>query len=234
MVRGRRKCAAFNSTPVSDFVLRISHTMDRTCARCRLSNQKLFLKGERCFTPKCPFTRRSYAPGIHGQSKKRGRPTEYGQQLREKQRVKWTYGVRERQFRNLYEEAIRKTGNTGEFMATFLEMRLDTILYRLGVGTSHAQARQIVGHNHVLVNGKRMNIPSYRCSVGDRIALRKDSSNNPLAVFKNFIESGPSKQKPEWIAWDSASMEATILRQPAHEELPTQFNMKAIIEFYSR
>lgn len=207
--------------------------MDRKCAQCRLSGQKLFLKGEKCFTVKCPFTRRSYAPGIHGQSKK-GKPTEYGQQLREKQRVKWSYGMRERQFYGLYEEAVKKPGNTGEYIATFLETRLDNVVYRLGIGKSHSSARQIISHNHIVVNGKRLNISSYRCSVGDRIGLKRTPDGKPQSIFSNFLQSGVAKQKPEWLSWDPGTMEATLTRLPNAQELPTQFNMKAIVEFYSR
>ena len=186
-----------------------------TCRLCRREGQKLFLKGDRCFTDKCAFVRRSYAPGQHGAAKKK--MSNYGVQLREKQKARRIYGVLERQFRAYYEKAEHMKGISGENLLKLLEMRLDNVVYRLGFANSIRQARQMVVHGHILVNGKKVDIPSFNVSVGDEIKLREKSQKNPM--FKENFESSILNVLP-YISKNEADFSGTLLRYPERNEVP--------------
>ncbi len=209
----------------------MAKTLDPKCKQCRREGTKLFLKGERCFSPKCPILKRNYPPGLHG-PKGRRRQTEYGQQLREKQKAKRVYGILERQFRNYYRKAITQKGDTGEIIQQFLEMRLDNVIYRLNLAKSRKQARQMVTHNLFLVNGKTVNIPSYQIKAKDEITIKPEK-----AKVKNFadLEKKLEKQKiPGWVSFDLKTTTAKILNKPSGSELEQIFNPRLIVEFYSR
>ena len=201
------------------------------CASCRRAGEKLFLKGERCFSPKCAITRRAYAPGQHGQ-KGGGRRSEYGIQLNEKQKVKGIYGVRERQFRKYYEKAIRKEGVTGDIMLTTLERRLDNVVYRLGLAGSRREARQLVSHKHFALNGTLTNIPSHEIRVGDVVTIKDTSLKSPS--FQERLKKMDIKSLPKWVEFDAAKGEVTIIALPAVTDVDHQPQMQLIIEFYSR
>jgi len=209
----------------------MAKTLDPKCKQCRREGSKLFLKGERCFSPKCPILKRNYPPGIHG-PKGRRRQTEYGQQLREKQKAKKAYGILERQFRNYYRKAIAQKGDTGEIIQQLLEMRLDNVIYRLNLAKSRKQARQMVTHNLFLVNGKTVNIPSYQLKAKDEITIKPEK-----AKAKNFadLEKKLEKQEtPGWVSFDLKTKTAKILNKPSGNELEQIFNPRLIVEFYSR
>ncbi len=205
------------------------------CKVCRRAGVKLYLKGERCFTPKCAIVRRNYTPGVQG-ARKGARPkrlTPYGIQLREKQKAKFYYGLSEKQFRNTFEKATRKTGNTADHMFGLLEMRLDSVVYRLGLVWSRKDARQLVAHGAFIVNGRRVTIPSYQVKVGDIITIRSQ-----MKASKHFQEVLPGLEKhtaPGWLYLDKAALEAKVV---GHAEKPEDtlavFDIKPIIEFYSR
>lgn len=208
--------------------------MNAVCRNCRREGMKLFLKGEKCFTPKCPVSRRAYPPGIHG-PKGASKATEYGTQLREKQKAKRIYGVRERQFRNYVDEALGSTGNTTDQLLQMLERRLDAVLFRVGITQSHRQARQLVAHGHFSVNGRRVTIPSYRVNVGDVITLKNTNElareNNVLAV--NFAQE-KNVHIPEWLRFDPSEKRVEVFRLPTRKDIEPSFNPKLILEFYSR
>ena len=201
------------------------------CRHCRREGEKLFLKGEKCFTDKCPVERRAYAPGQHGQ-KSGARLSDYGKQLREKQKVRHIYGLLERQFRKTYAEAARSKGVTGERLLQLLESRLDTVVYRMGFGASRTEARQIVRHNGILVNGKRVNIPSYQVRAGDVIEVAR-SAKEQLRV-KAAAEAAASRGIPEWMEVDSKGLKGTFKNLPARADLPQTINESLIIELYSK
>jgi len=204
---------------------------DPKCKKCRREGTKLFLKGEKCFTSKCPIVRRNYPPGVHG-VKGRRRPTEYGNQLREKQKAKRIYGILERQFRNYYQKAIKQRGDTGEILQQMLELRLDNIIYRLGLAKSRKQARQMVSHNLFLVNAKKVNIPSFQATPKDEITIKPTKLK-----IKNFIDLEQKLEKhetPSWIYFDLKNKTAKILNKPKKEELEQTFNPRLIVEFYSK
>ncbi len=175
------------------------------CRLCRREGMKLFLKGERCYTDKCAIEKRNVPPGQHGRSRK-AKMVGYGVQLREKQKVKRTYGVLENQFRRYFEAADRQKGVTGELLLQFLERRLDNVVYRLGFATSRAQARQLVRHGHFLVNGKKVDIPSYSVRSGDTVAVRTGSAENP--TIQHAMEEVKGRGIPEWLMFDSARRRA--------------------------
>ncbi len=200
------------------------------CTICRREGEKLYLKGERCNGPKCAFTRRSYAPGQHGPTS-RTKLTPYGTQLREKQKAKNIYGVLETQFQNYYAKASSKLGNTGEFLVRTLELRLDNVVYRAGLAKSRAWARQAVSHGHVMVNGKRVNIPSYHTKAGDVIALSAAGKSRVDDIEKARMAK---HQVPSWLALEPADCTAKVLHVPAGDELKQNFDTKLIVEFYSR
>jgi small subunit ribosomal protein S4 len=193
---------------------------------------KLFLKGERCYTPKCSVDRRNYPPGQHGQGRRRN-PSEYGLQLREKQKVRRIYGVGEQPFRNYYEEAARRKGVTGEILLQLLELRLDNIVFRLGFASSRPEARQLVRHGHFAVNGRKVDIPSYQCKVGDEIALRQRSSSSDK--FKDMRELAAQHTSPAWLDKNAETLTAKILTMPRREDIDDiPIAEHLIIERYSR
>jgi len=203
------------------------------CKLCRREGEKLFLKGERCFTPKCALERRAYAPGMHGrQAQFRRRESEYGLQLREKQKARRMYGVLERQFRRYFKEAERRKGLTGVNLLIILESRLDNVVYRLGFADSRAQARQLVRHGHFDINGRKTNIPSFLVKAGDVIAVRERSKN--LAYFRDLSTVMEHKVVPEWLSLDIPKMEGQVLTLPAPEDIDASLNEPLIVEYYSR
>jgi small subunit ribosomal protein S4 len=193
---------------------------------------KLFLKGERCHTEKCAIEKRNFAPGQHGKDKK-AKLVGYGLQLREKQKARRYYRVLEGQFRNLYEKAVNQKGITGELMLAMLERRLDNILYRMGLATSRAQGRQLVGHGHVNVNGRKVNIPSYTVKPGDVVDIREKSrDNSSILAARDATAHTPS---PSWLEVDREALKARVLQQPKREELvQIQLNEQLIVELYSK
>lgn len=198
------------------------------CRLCRREGLKLFLKGDRCYTDKCAFSRRGYAPGQHGQSRKK--MSNYGVQLREKQKARRIYGILEGQFRNYYEKAEKLRGITGENLLKLLEMRLDNVAFKLGFGNSRSEARQLVTHGHFLVNGKKVDIPSYEVSVNDVITVREKSKSTEK--FKTFAEN--PKTLPAWLEGSSENFEGKILREPLREDIDVPVNETLIVEFYSK
>ncbi len=209
----------------------MARNLDPKCRQCRREGEKLFLKGEKCFTDKCAVERRAYAPGQHGQ-KSGQRLSGYGVQLREKQKIRRTYGILERQFRKIYAEADRRKGQTGENLLKLLESRLDTVAYRMGFGASRAEARQLVRHNGVLVNGRRVNIPSYDVRPGDSIEV-SEKARIHLRV-KAAIEAAESRGFPEWIDVDAKAGKGVFKAYPARSELPATINEGLVVELYSR
>ena len=201
------------------------------CKKCRREGEKLFLKGERCHTAKCGIVKRKFPPGAHG-AKRMSRLTEYGEQLRTKQKLKKSYGLMEKQFSNYYKKAHNQEGDTGENMLRLLETRFDNVVYRLGLTKSRSEARQWVGHGHFRVNGKKMDIPSYEVKSGDVITLKEGSV--ALSPFKGIEKKADMKLVPTWIKFDNAKLEAKVLNVPVVKELMDQVNVKAIVEFYSR
>ena len=199
-----------------------------TCRLCRREGQKLFLKGDRCYTDKCAFVRRSYAPGQHGAAKKK--LSNYGVQLREKQKARRIYGVLEGQFRHYYEKADHMKGITGENLLMLLEMRLDNVVFRLGYGNSRTEARQLVTHGHFLVNGKKVDIPSYSVKAGDVITVREKSRASEL--FKTFAEN--PKTLPKWLSGDVATFTGKVEAIPAREDIDVPVNETLIVELYSK
>lgn len=209
----------------------MARNLDPKCRQCRREGEKLFLKGEKCFTDKCAIERRSYAPGQHGQ-KSGQRLSGYGQQLREKQKIRRIYGVLERQFRKTYFEADRRKGQTGENLLQLLEGRLDAVAYRMGFGASRAEARQVVRHNGVLVNGKRVNIPSYTLRPGDVVQLT-DAARAQLRT-KGALEAAEGRGFPEWLEVDAKAGKGTLKAYPQRAELPSTINESLVVELYSR
>lgn len=200
------------------------------CRICRRLGTKLFLKGTRCDSPKCPVEKENKPPGVHGA--KRVRLTEFGIHLREVQRAKKMYGVMQRQFRRYYDEAIAKPGNTGEYLMQILERRLDNVVYRLGFGASRPESRQLVGHRHFAVNGRTVNIPSYQVKPGDVVSVREGSRKvTPIENAQALIQGRPV---PEWLKLDSKAMTGTVDRLPERTEMDAFIDDQLIVEFYSR
>lgn len=200
------------------------------CRLCRREGRKLFLKGERCYTDKCSVDRRPYAPGQHGQGRKK--LSEYGLQLREKQKAKRIYGVLEAQFRNYFAEADRRPGITGENLLKILETRLDNVVFRAGLGRSRTEARQVVRHNHIEINGKRVNIPSYQVRVGDVIEIKEKSLN--IQRFKDVLESTDSRLIPDWMDVDQENKVIKVLDVPTREQIDVPVEETLIVELYSK
>ncbi|MDP2793593.1 MAG: 30S ribosomal protein S4 [Sulfurisoma sp.] len=209
----------------------MARNLSPKCRQCRREGEKLFLKAEKCFTDKCSVERRAYAPGQHGQ-KSGQRLSGYGQQLREKQKIRRIYGILERQFRKGFAEAERKKGQTGENLLQLLESRLDTVAYRMGFGGSRAEARQVVRHNGVLINGKRVNIPSYCVRPGDVIQLT-DVAKGHLRT-KAALGAADSRGFPAWIEVNVQEARGLFKALPAREELPASMNEGLVVELYSR
>ena len=208
----------------------MSRYKDEQCRICRREGQKLFLKGSRCYTDKCSITRRNYAPGEHGQGRKK--ISEYGTQLREKQKTKAFYGVGEKQFRKYFEMAENKRGITGEMLLQILESRLDNVVYRLGFGTSRAQARQLVNHGHFEVNGKKVDIPSYLIKAGDVISVRESKKDNK--TIKENIEINAARPVPEWLEKDADKMQGKVIRLASREDVDLPVEEHLIVELYSK
>ena len=208
----------------------MARNLDPKCRQCRREGEKLFLKGVKCFTDKCAIERRSYAPGQHGQ--KNVRISDFGRQLREKQKIRRIYGVLERQFRKGYKEAARKKGVTGETLLQDLESRLDSVVYRMGFGVSRTEARQVVRHNGIMVNGKRVNIPSYQVRAGDVIEVA-EKSKGQLRI-KAAVEAAESRGYPEWIEVDIKALKGTFKALPQRSELPATINESMVVELYSK
>jgi small subunit ribosomal protein S4 len=209
----------------------MARNLDAKCRQCRREGEKLFLKGEKCFTDKCAIERRGYAPGQHGQ-KSGARLSDYGKQLREKQKTRRIYGLLERQFRRTYAEAARSKGVTGERLLQLLETRLDNIAYRMGFGASRSEARQVVRHNAILVNGKRVNIPSYQVRPGDVIEVAGKAKAH--LRLKASAEAAESRGVPEWLEVDSKALKGTFKSLPARTDMPSSVNESLIIELYSK
>lgn len=199
-----------------------------SCRQCRREGCKLFLKGERCTSKKCAFERRQTLPGQHGAARKR--VTEYGLQLREKQKVKRAYGILEKQFRKYYEEAERMKGITGENMLSLIERRLDNVVYRMGIGASRKECRQIVNHGQITVNGRCVNIPSFIVKPGDIIAIKENKRD--LEMFKDL--KGMKIIMPKWLEFNSEKLEGKILANPSREDIDLNIKEHLIIELYSR
>lgn len=205
---------------------------DPVCRLCRREGVKLYLKGERCYTDKCAIDRRGYAPGQHGQGGGRRRASEYGMQLREKQKARRVYGVLEKQFRSYYDEAARRKGITGDMLLQILETRLDNVVYRLGFASSRPEARQLVKHGHFSVNGRRLDIPSYQVRLGDVVSIREKSTGS--AKFKELLEATEGKTILGWLERDLDNRSGKVVRMPAREEIDVPVAEQLIIEFYSR
>ncbi len=199
------------------------------CRLCRREGCKLFLKGDRCYSAKCAFTKRPAAPGQHGQSRKK--VSEYGTQLREKQKVKRAYGMLEGQFRSYFDDAVKMKGVTGTNLLTLLERRLDNVVYRMGIGESRAQARQFVLHGHILVDGKKVDIPSYRVNAGQTVAVRAKSAGTDR--FKAIAEQS-ARPLPKWLAFDMETLSGSIVALPDREDIDLTIEEHLIVELYSK
>jgi small subunit ribosomal protein S4 len=209
----------------------VARYTDSKCRQCRREGGKLFLKGEKCFTDKCPVEKRSYAPGQHGQ--RRTRVSDYGTQLREKQKLRRIYGVLERQFENYYAEAARAKGSTGEDLLKMLESRLDNVVYRMGFGASRSEARQVVRHNAVHVNGKRVNVPSYQVRPNDVIEVA-GRAKEQLRI-KASVEAAEQRGTiPEWLEVDTKTMKGVFKRTPERTDLPAEINESLVVALYSK
>lgn len=198
------------------------------CRFCRREGAKLFLKGERCYTPKCAIERRAVPPGIHGQARRR-KPSDYGVQLRAKQKARRTYGLLEKQFRNYFERATHEPGVTGLNLLRHLELRLDNVVYRLGLAGSRKQARQLVGHRHFEVNGRMVNIPSYQVRPGDELKVRDRN-----AAIDVSMEAARLRAVPSWLAFNESELSGKVLGLPERDEMESGVEEHLIVEFYSR
>lgn len=204
------------------------------CKLCRREGEKLFLKGERCFTQKCAMERRAYPPGQHGRNKQWGRnqTSDFGAQLRAKQKARRVYGILERQFRRYYREALKTRGLTGLTLLQLLETRLDNVIYRMGFAGSRAQARQMVTHGHFMVNGRRTDVPSMQIKPGDKIEVREGSKSK--AFMKDAAAAAEDRNAPDWIVRDLKKVSGEISRMPERSEIDANLNEQLIVEFYSR
>lgn len=203
---------------------------DAKCRLCRREGGKLFLKGEKCFTDKCPVEKRTFPPGHH--ARRRSRVSEYGRQLREKQKLRRIYGILERQFSNYYAEADRSRGSTGENLLRLLETRLENVVYRMGFGVSRSEARQLVRHNAILVNNKRVNIPAYQVKANDVIELATQAKNQ--LRIKAAMEAAEQRGFPEWLEVDSSAMKGVFKAPPDRSELPSEINESLVVALYSK
>ena len=203
---------------------------ENVCKKCRREGIKLFLKGDRCQSPKCALNKRNYPPGMHSSAFRK--LSGYGLQLREKQKTKSIYGLSERQFKKYYNEAVGEKGDTREILMQFLELRLDNIICRLGFASSRRQSRSLVSHDHFLVNNKKVNIPSYRLKEKDKIEIKKQSISKDL--FTNILKKISKADIPSWLKLDSQKMKCEILRLPKRDEIKNDINEQLIIEYYSK
>jgi small subunit ribosomal protein S4 len=203
---------------------------DAVCRLCRREVEKLFLKGTKCYTEKCPMTKRAFAPGQHGQN--RSKPSNYGLQLREKQKVKRMYGILEKQFRKYFRIVSKSKGVTGRVLLQMLERRLDNVVFRLGIAVSRAQGRQIVRHNFVYVNSRRVNIPSYLIAQDDVVEVKaKDKAKNKI---KENLELSKDRDVPKWLEFNSSELKAKVLRLPEKEDIAAAIEEQLIVELYSK
>lgn len=210
----------------------MGRNLDSKCQQCRRVGEKLFLKGERCNTPKCAMVKRNYPPGFHGPTRGRRKLSDYGTQLMEKQKAKKYYNVMEKQFRLTFEKASKKSGDSGKNFLRLLETRLDNVVYRLGLATSRTQARQLVNHGHFDVNGVKTDIASYIVKPGQEISVRARSRKNPY--FKQLSEKLKKAELPGWLNLQAAELKAKVLHEPTDNDLPTNINVQMIIEYYSK
>jgi small subunit ribosomal protein S4 len=208
--------------------------IDPVCRLCRREGEKLFLKGQRCLTPKCAFERRGFPPGDHGRDAqfRRRRISDYSRQLREKQKTRRIYGVSERQFRRFYGAALRRRGMTGENLLTMLETRLDNVVYRMGFAANRGQARVLVAHGHFNVNGRRTDVPSMLVRPGDVVAVREGSRSR--TYFKELPELAETRTPPKWLERDLKTLSGKVLQNPDRRDIDASLNEQLIIEFYSR
>ena len=209
----------------------MARNLDPKCRQCRREGEKLFIKGEKCFTDKCAIEKRNFPPGQHGQRRNQ-RLSDYGVQLREKQKLRRIYGVLEAQFRSYYAEADRQKGITGENLLQLLECRLDNVAYRMGIGASRTEARQIVRHNSILVNGKRVNIPSYQVKPGDTIQVT-EAAKSQLRI-KGSLAAAEQRGFPEWLDVDVKSLKGVFKAKPQRDDLPSTINESLVVELYSK
>jgi small subunit ribosomal protein S4 len=216
----------------------MSKSLGPVCKLCRREGEKLFLKGDRCFTPKCSFEKRDFAPGQHGRmasrggGRNRGRESDFARQLRAKQRARRVYGVLERQFRRYYEVSLKRRGLTGLNLLQILESRLDNVIYRLGFASSRSQARLLVTHGHFTVNGRRTDVPSMLLKDGDTIAIRDGSQK--LTYFKELNAFAETRTPPEWLNRDIKNLTGVVQRLPERVEIDGSLNEQLIVEYYSR
>jgi small subunit ribosomal protein S4 len=211
----------------------MARQIEPVCKLCRREQEKLFLKGDRCLSAKCAVERRNYAPGMHGQKGQfRRKVSDYGLQLREKQKARRIYGVLEAQFRRYYREALRRPGMTGATLLSILERRLDNVVYRLGFADSRAQARQLVQHGHVQLNGRKATIPSLIVKPGDLIAIREQSKSLP--VIQGIAQIIDSRRSPDWLSRDDRALSGRVLSIPTRDEVEIPLKEQLIVEFYSR
>jgi len=209
----------------------LSRYRGSVCRICRRENLKLYFKGDRCYSDKCAFDRRSYPPGQHGQ-RRGGKISDYGLQLREKQKVKRAYGLSEKQFRLFFERSEQKKGVTGTNLLVMLECRLDNVVYRLGFASSRVQGRQLVKHNHFLINGRKVNIPSYQVKPGDVVEIRKKSRN--VAAINEAVESMVRRGMPQWLELDKETLKGSVKTLPVRDDITMPVQENQIIEFYSK
>lgn len=201
------------------------------CKQCRRAGEKLFLKGERCNTTKCGMVKRNFPPGFHGPKGKK-RLTDYGQQLTEKQKARKQYNLLEKQFKLIFEKAKKQTGNTGDNFIKLLESRFDNILYRIGLGDSRSQARQMINHGHFAINGEKVNIPSYQLKTGDTITI--NTAKKEAKLFKGLEDKLKKKEIPGWLHFDLKKLNVKVLHKPSIKDITPNFNIQMIIEFYSK
>lgn len=209
----------------------MGRNIDSKCKLCRRAGEKLFLKGDRCFSPKCAMVKRNNVPGVHG-SKPRRRLSDYGTQLAEKQKAKRYYGLLEKQFRLTFEKASKKQGDAGKNFLKALEFRLDNVVFKAGFASSRAQARQLVNHGHFTVNDRKADIPSFTVKEGQSIKIRKSSQKSPY--FKAINEKLAQAERPSWLHFDASTLTAKVLHDPKDEDLPQSINVQMIIEYYSK
>ncbi len=203
---------------------------EASCKKCRRAKQKLFLKGERCFTSKCAMVKKPYPPGMHG--KRRRNISEYGAQLAEKQKICRIYGIREKQSKRYFREASKERGVIGDNLLKKLEMRLDNVVFRLGIATSRRKARQLVNHGHILVNNRKVDIPSFQVKLKDSIEIKKSSIGS--ALFKNLETKLKKYKTPSWLSSDKSKTKAKVISQPKQEDIIIPVDIKMIVEYYSR
>ena len=209
----------------------MARKIDSKCERCRRQGEKLFLKGERCFSPKCAMTRRAFAPGQHGQTS-RSRVSEFGMQHNEKQKARHSYDIMERQFRKYFEEAARQKGVTGEQLLSTLERRLDNVVYRMQLGKSRRATRQLVRHGHIFVNGQRVRVPSSQVALGDVVTV--GAASLKLGYFEKIKEGFQAKLVPQWLELEPEAMKAEVTALPTSSDVDQELRLGQIVEYYSR